>query len=117
MDSEELKDENPVDPIDLSIFKEHLESNLLNIIGSLSKSEKVIILENSLISKLNFFTIMEKLKKLNVKQKLIILKRGTLMADSPIFVYLIPPKKECVEIIDKYIEEIIKILLQVQKIK
>ena len=104
MDSEELKDENPVDPIDLSIFKEHIESNLLNIIGSLSKSEKVIILENSLISKLNFFTTMEKLKKLNVKQKLIILKRGTLMADSPIFVYLIPPKKECVEIIDKHIE-------------
>ena len=28
--SEEIKEENPVDPIELSIFKEHIENNFLN---------------------------------------------------------------------------------------
>ena len=27
--SEEIKEENPVDPIELSIFKEHIENNFL----------------------------------------------------------------------------------------
>ena len=104
MDSEEFKEENPVDPIDLSIFKENIENNLLNILSSLPKLQKCLVLDKSCIQKLNFFTTLEKLRAENVRKELIILKPGTLMADSPIIVYLIPPKKECVQIIDKHIE-------------
>ena len=104
MDSEEFKDENPVDPIDLSIFKENIENNLLTILSSLPKLQKCLVLDKSCIQKLNFFTTLEKLRAENVRKELIILKPGTLMADSPIIVYLIPPKKECVQIIDKHIE-------------
>ena len=104
MDSEEFKDENPVDPIDLSIFKENIENNLLSILDSLPKSEKSLILDKTCIEKLNFFTTLEKLKQVKVRVPLILLRQGILMADSPIIVYLIPPSKECVQIIDKHME-------------
>ena len=103
MDSEEFKDENPVDPIDLSIFRENIENNLLRILESLPKFKKTIILDISSISKLNFITTLEKLKSANV-QKEIILKSGRIMVETPILVYLIPPKKECLQIIEKHIE-------------
>ena len=103
MDTEEFKDENPVDPIELSLFKEHIENNFLAILDSLPKTEKSIVLESSCIQKLWFFTTMEKLKSKNVKKELIHLKKGVLMADSPIIIYLIPPKKECIQIIEKHI--------------
>lgn len=103
MDSEEFKEENPVDPIDLSIFRENIENNLLRILESLPKFKKTIILDISSISKLNFITTLEKLKSANV-QKEIILKSGRIMVETPILVYLIPPKKECLQIIEKHIE-------------
>ena len=103
MDYEEFKDENPVDPIDLSIFRENIENNLLRILESLPKFKKTIILDISSISKLNFITTLEKLKSANV-QKEIILKSGRIMVETPILVYLIPPKKECLQIIEKHIE-------------
>ena len=103
MDYEEFKEENPVDPIDLSIFRENIENNLLRILESLPKFKKTIILDISSISKLNFITTLEKLKSANV-QKEIILKSGRIMVETPILVYLIPPKKECLQIIEKHIE-------------
>ena len=54
MDSEEFKDENPVDPIDLSIFKEHIENNLLNILNSLPQLEKSLVIDKSCINKFFF---------------------------------------------------------------
>ena len=104
MESEESKDENPVDPIDLSIFKENIENNLLSILDSLPKLEKTLVLDKTCKERLNFFTTLEKLKQLKVRVPLILLKQGILMADSPIIVYLIPPDKECVQIIDKHME-------------
>ena len=54
-DFTEFIDVNPVAPIDLGIFKEHIKKCLLDIIQSLPKVEKRLVLENSLISKLSFF--------------------------------------------------------------
>ena len=102
--SEEIKEENPVDPIELSIFKEHTENNFLNIIDSLPKSEKRLVYEQSCLSKLLFFTTKEKLIKKNIKKDFIMLKSGILMAECSIIVYIIPPKKECLQIIDNHIE-------------
>jgi len=104
MNPEEFKDENPVDPIELSIFKEHTENNLLSILDSMPKLEKTLVVDKSCIQKLNFITTLEKLREKKVRKELLILKEGTLMADSPIIVYLIPPLKECVQTIDKHME-------------
>ena len=74
--SEEIKDENPVDPIELSIFKEHVENNLLNILDSLPKTEKRLVYEESCLPKLLFFTTREKLISKKVQKDFIKLKSG-----------------------------------------
>ena len=102
--SEEIKDENPVDPIELSIFKEHVENNFLNILDSLPKTEKRLVYEESCLPKLLFFTTREKLISKKVQKDFIKLKSGILMAGCSVIVYIIPPKKECLEIINNHIE-------------
>ena len=104
MDSEENKDENPIDPIDLSIFREHIENNLLTIIDSLPKVEKTLVLDKSTFKKKDFITRPEKLASLKIKKDIITLKPGNLMVDSPIIIYLIPSLKELIQIIEKHIE-------------
>ena len=102
--AEEIKEENPVDPIELSIFKEHVENNFLNILDSLPKTEKRLVYEESCLSKLLFFTTRDKLIAKNVRKEFIVLKSGILMAECPTIVYIIPPKKECLQIIENHIE-------------
>ena len=102
--TEEIKEENPVDPIELSIFKEHVENNFLNILDSLPKTEKRLVYEESCLSKLLFFTTRDKLIAKNVRKEFIVLKSGILMAECPTIVYIIPPKKECLQIIENHIE-------------
>ena len=103
-EKKEVKEENPVDPIELSIFKEHTENNFLNILDSLPNGEKRLVYEESCLSKLLFFTTREKLISKKIKKEFIKLKPGILMAESSIIVYIIPPKKECLEIINNHIE-------------
>ena len=69
--AEEIKEENPVDPIELSIFKEHVENNFLNILDSLPKTEKRLVYEESCLSKLLFFTTRDKLIAKNVRKELV----------------------------------------------
>ena len=102
--SEEIKEENPVDPIELSIFKEHIENNFLNILDSLPKQEKRLVYEESCLSKLLFFTTREKLISKKIKKDFVMLKSGILMAECSIIIYIIPPKKECLQIIENHIE-------------
>ena len=104
MNSEEVKNENPVDPIELSIFKEHIKNNFLNIIESLPKIEKYLILDKSCEQKLNFIIPIQELKTKKLIKEKEILSEISSGADSPIVIYLIPPKKECVQIINKHIE-------------
>ena len=103
-EKKEVKEENPVDPIELSIFKEHIENNFLNIIDSLPKSEKRLVYEESCLSKLLFFTTKKELIQRNFKKEFILLKSGILMAECSVIVYIIPPKKECLQIIENHIE-------------
>ena len=70
---EEQKEENPVEPIELSIFKEHIENNFLNIIESLPNSEKSLVYEKSCLSKLLFFTTKEKLISKKIQKDLTLL--------------------------------------------
>ena len=95
-----LKD-NPVDPIDLSIFKEHTTQRLLNILGEMPKYEKTLVLERSLISKLNYITTLEPLIEKLVNKNIQTI--DTFSTNSPIVVFLITSKISNLEIINKYI--------------
>ena len=102
-------DVNPVDPIDLGIFKEHIKKCLLDIIKSLPKVEKRLVLENSLISKLSFFiNDISILIKQQVKKEIFHMGK-TINVDSEIMIFLVPGKLfflvEILAIIDKYFKE------------
>ena len=97
-------DENPVSPVDLSIFKEQIELNLLNILELMPKQEKTLILEKSCIQKLNFFTRLEPLKERLVQGNISILKESYISVQTPILVYITPPKIESLEIILNHIQ-------------
>lgn len=66
-DTEEI-DENPVSPIDLSIFKENFEQNLLTIIDSLNDQERTLVIEESCITKFGFFIKTDFLAKRKFKK-------------------------------------------------
>ena len=97
-------EENPIYPIDLSIFKDQIRQTLLNILDTLPKVEKTLILEKSCLSKLNYLTSLEPLKERQIRKELIILKSGSFVTDSPIIIYIITPQLENIKIIEKHIE-------------
>ena len=85
-------EENPIEPIDISIFKEHIQKSLINIIHNLPKVEKRLVLENSLIPKLSFF-INDISLLINEQVKKEIFKLGKEVSiDSEIMIFLIPGK-------------------------
>ena len=97
-------EENPIYPIDLSIFKDQIRQTLLNILDTLPQEEKTLVLEKSCISKLNYLTSLEPLKERQVRKELIVLKSSTFVSDSPIIIYIITPQLENMKIIEKHIE-------------
>ena len=85
-------DENPVDPIDLSIFKEHIQKSLMNIIISLPKVEKRLVLEKSIIPKLSFFiNDITILRNEQIKKEILNLNKNIII-DCEIMIFLIPRK-------------------------
>ena len=84
---------NPVDPIDLSIFKEHTEETFLSMISSISKLEKQLIIDNSILPNINFFTNMDKLEKIFVNKKINILNDSPLVSNCQIIIILFNLKK------------------------
>ena len=108
-DFTEFIDVNPVAPIDLGIFKEHIKKCLIDILTPLPKVEKRLVLENSLISKLNFFiNDISILRKQLVKKEIFHMGK-TINVDSEIMIFLVPGKLfflvEILAIIDKYFKE------------
>ena len=95
---------NPVDPIDLSIFIEHTEETFLSMISSISKLEKQLIIDNSILPNINFFTNMDKLEKIFVNKKINILNDSPLVSNCQIIIYIIQPKKNCLELIENQIK-------------
>ena len=100
MDSEE----NPIYPIDLSIFKDQIREQLLNILNSLPKKEKTLILEKTCLSKLNYLTSRDNLKELQVRKEILFLNTSSFIFDCPIIIYIITPNLENMKIIEKHIE-------------
>jgi hypothetical protein len=105
MEPQEEIDENPVSPIDLSIFKESLEQNLITILDLLPNQEKSLIIEESCITKFGFFIKTDFLTQRQFTKKIFLLQNSPPDTQSPVLLYIIPPKKECVEMIEKHIKD------------
>ena len=97
-------EDNPVNPIDLSIFKDQIRQSLLNILDTLPKVEKTLVLEKSCVSKLNYLTSLESLKERQIRKEITILNSSPFVSDCPIIIYITTPKLDNVKIIEKHIE-------------
>ena len=97
-------EDNPVNPIDLSIFKEQIRQSLLNILDTLPKVEKTLVLEKSCVSKLNYLTSLESLKERQIRKEITILNSSPFVSDCPVIIYITTPKLDNVKIIEKHIE-------------
>ena len=104
MEQQEEKEENPVSPIDLTIFKESFEQNFLTILDLLQNLERSLIIEESCISKFGFFIKTDILIQKKFQKKIYLLENSPPQTQSPILVYIIPPKKECLEMIEKHMK-------------
>ena len=105
MDVQEEIDENPVSPIELSIFKESLEQNFLTILDLLPNQERSLIIEETCIQKFGFFIKSDLLSEKKFTKKIFLLQNNPPDIQSPILLYVIPPKKECLELIEKHIKD------------
>ena len=105
MDSQEEIDENPLFPIDLSIFQESFEQNFTTILDLIPKKEKCLIIEESLISKFGYFIKPDFLENICLTKKIFLLENTPPKEDMPILLYIIPPKKECLVMIENHIKD------------
>ena len=108
-DFTEFIDVNPVAPIDLGIFKEHIKKCLIDILTPLPKVEKRLVLEKSIIPKLSFFiNDITILRNEQIKKEILNLNKNIII-DCEIMIFLIPGKiiflKEVIAIIKKYVDE------------
>ena len=105
----QYKDENPNEPIDLSIFKDHIKLTFLDMIKSMPKVEKRLVLERSLIPKLDFFiNDISIIREEQVKKEIYYMGK-TINVDSEVMIFLVPIQLlylvEILGIIDKYFKE------------
>ena len=99
------QEENPFAPIDLSIFKESIEQNLLTIVNLISNQEKTLVLEKSCITKFGFLIKTDFLSINQFKKEISLLEPTPPNTKTPIMLYIIPPKKECLIMIEKHIKD------------
>ena len=101
----DYQNDNPVDPIELSIFKEHTCQFLLNILDNMPKEEKTLIIEKSCISKLNYITSLDPLIERKVRNNIVLLEPKNFISPTPILIYMLSPSIESLKIIDNHFLE------------
>ena len=101
----DYQNDNPVDPIELSIFKEHTCQFLLNILDNMPKEEKTLIIEKSCISKLNYITSLDPLIERKVRNNIVLLEPKNFISPTPILIYMLSPSLESLKIIDNHFIE------------
>ena len=101
----DYQNENPVDPLELSLFKEHTRQSLLKILDSMPKEEKTLIIEKSCISKLNYITSLDPLIERKIRKNLVLFEEKSFISPTPILIYMISPVVENLNIIEKHILE------------
>ena len=73
MEIQEEKEENPIAPIDLTIFKESFEQNFLTILDLLQNQERSLIIEESCIATFGFFIKSDFLTQKQFQKKIYLL--------------------------------------------
>ena len=73
-------EENPVNPIDLSIFKDQIRQSLLNILDTLPK-----------VKNIGHLTSLESLKERQIRKEITILNSSPFVSDCPIIIYITTP--------------------------
>ena len=101
----DYQNENPVDPLELSLFKEHTRQSLLKILDNMPKEEKTLIIEKSCISKLNYITSLDPLIERKIRKNLVLFEEKSFISPTPILIYMISPVVENLNIIEKHILE------------
>ena len=105
MSTTNQQNENPMYPIDLTIFKDHINQNFMNILDSMPDTEKLVILAKPCLSKLNFCTNYEQLTQRNIKEKIQLLGKDPPNNSNniPNIIYIIPPEKSYIKTIESHI--------------
>ena len=98
---------NPVEPIDLSIFKDHVQVTLQNMISSLPQKEKTLVLEPSCVPILDFFSDMKSLTDRGIRKDIVFLRSQKINTETPIIIYLVPAKGQFFEMIESQIKSTI----------
>ena len=96
------RDENPVYPIDINIFKEHTCQSFLTILDSLPNKEKTLIIEQSCIFKLNYIASTKQLIEKKVIKNFLFESKD-FISPTPILIYMLPPSSELLKSIEKHI--------------
>ncbi|MCQ2818945.1 MAG: Sec1 family protein [archaeon] len=81
---------NPVHPIELKIFKEHIKRGLLTILDSLPQTKKTLILDKSCISSINYLSDVKTLNSKGIEKGMLILRDEPFEIDTKVLVYIIP---------------------------
>lgn len=95
-------DANPFEPIDVFLYKEEIEDTLEEILKQLPEDEeKVLVLEESCIPIISFFTNLDLFISHNVQKSLIKLSPHFLQTEANIIIYIIRPEIEFISMIEK----------------
>ena len=81
---------NPIEPIDLKIFKEHTKKSFLAILDQIPQGEKTLVLEKSCIQKLNYLSDLDLLKSKGIRSELLVLRDDPYVIETKIIIYVIP---------------------------
>ena len=95
---------NIFEPIDLSLFKDHIQQTLLSIIDTMPKKQKTLIIESECIPKLSYFSELEPLEKKGVNRGIQMLSENPIQIDTEILIFVISPIKESLEKIERQIK-------------
>lgn len=96
---------NTFEPIDLYLFREHIQQSIYQVLETMPKKDKILILEESCIPKLSYFTDIEALEKRGVNRNIRKLTENPFQNDIDILVFIIPPIPQTLEWIENQIKK------------
>ena len=101
-----FSEQNPLNEIDLSIFKEHMNQTFLDKLDSLPDIEKLIVLAKPCLPQLNYITKFDKVQKRKVK-KIEILNQNIseTYENTPLIIYIITPELNYLKMIEEHLSK------------
>jgi len=69
-----MEADNPIHPIDLSLFKDHIKNSFFSLIDQTTKGVKTLVIEKSVINLLDFFLDLKLLKEKEISSLMTLCK-------------------------------------------